>query len=317
MPSYYGGVTLSREQTAQVAYAAGARGDDLIFLTAIPQRESSYNAGAHRTDAPRSRLSGDRGLWQINYRWDRELMNAGIIRQPSDLFDPMVNARAAVYVLRKQGRAAWGMGSNGWAAGGDPMKGASWDAAAQAVSRAGAQGLLGQDWQSGPSAASPGQAGGGTTGPVGLPRDARIVQVGGKAPVVVFNLMPGLFIYYTGNFNASGRPVERITQAQWNKKYGGRTPFAGDVEELKSIPSGFGSYKEFWNSIVNQVIGSSNPARNDPEIMRVIAEIAGRPDMSAAEIENRLKATKYYQRRTEGELQWNSLSEAERAAQRK
>ncbi len=88
-------VTITREATASYLYQAGFRGDLLWQLTAIAGRESSYQPAAHRSDVSKSLLSGDRGLFQINYIWDKQLIAAGIIRQKSDLFDPAINARAA------------------------------------------------------------------------------------------------------------------------------------------------------------------------------------------------------------------------------
>jgi hypothetical protein len=65
------------------------------------------------------------------------------------------------------------------------------------------------------------------------------------------------------------------------------------------------------------VFPKNDPRRQDKEVMRVLATRAGRPDMTEAEFENLLKGTQYYQTRTEGQLRWNDLSEAERGAQRR
>jgi hypothetical protein len=309
MASYYSGPTLTREQAAQVLYQAGVRGDALVYLVAVAERESGYVAGAHRTDSPRERLSGDRGLWQINYTWDAELKKAGIIKSAQDLFDPLTNAKAAAFVFSKQGKDAWAMGSNGYQSGGNPNKGVNMATAQAAVSRAAAQGVLGKDWNSGSTAAAGG--GGGT-----LPRDARIVSRDGNAPVALFQVAPGVWIHYKAYSPASyaGRPVERLTAAQYQAKYGASVN-GGDVTELEEIPAAFGTYAAYTNAILDQVFPKGDPRRNDPEIMRVLATRAGRPDMTEAEFENLLKGTKYYQTRTEGQLRWNDLSEAERQLQ--
>src|SRR5690606_33777938 len=139
---------LTPEQVAQIAAQAGATGDTLVRLVAIAKRESGYQPSAHRTDSDPSRLSGDRGLWQINSARDQQLLQAGIISSKQDLFDPVKNAQAALYVLQQQGWAAWGMGSNGWAAGGDPLKGTNVAEAQAAVQRAQQQGLLGKPFSS-------------------------------------------------------------------------------------------------------------------------------------------------------------------------
>jgi hypothetical protein len=309
------GVTLSREQTAQLAYAAGARGDDLVFLTGVPQGESEYRPGMHRTDSSFDRLSGDRGLWQINYIWDRELINAGIIRSAQDLFDPMVNARAAIYVLRKQGRQAW-FAYDGSMGGNDSI---NWGAARQAVQNAGAQGTLGQDWQSGQTATQSVAQGaqGAQSGqkPAALPSDGRIVRLNG-ALRAVFDIGNGTAIWYSvSSGNVGSRPVVNMTHEQYNQRWQ-YSISAGDAEELSSIPAGFGTFGNYWNSILNSMIGTNNPARHDPDVIRVLAQIAARPDMSTAERQNLMQSTKWWQTHTQGELAWNDLSPAEQTAQR-
>ena len=58
---------LSGAQVAQVVYQAGFRGQDLTNMVAIARRESGWQATAHRSDQPKHKLSGDLGLFQINY----------------------------------------------------------------------------------------------------------------------------------------------------------------------------------------------------------------------------------------------------------
>jgi hypothetical protein len=313
------GVVLTREQTAQLAYQAGARGDDLVFLTGIPQGESSYMPGVHRTDSPRSRISGDRGLWQINYIWDNQLKQAGIINSPSDLFDPMTNARAAVYVLQHQGRQAW-FAYDGSMGGNDRI---NWSAARQAVTNATNSGLISQNWNNTntPSAAPSTNAsgGGGVQQVQDIPSDARLVSSAGKL-FAFFDTGNGNFIRYDinpGQVSTAGRRIENVAPGPGLTKVFGRYVLGGNIDELEAIPTGFGTFKAFWNSIVDTIIGPSNPARRDPEVLRVLAEYAARPDMERAELENKLQATKWFQARTQAELEWNDLSEAERGKRRR
>jgi hypothetical protein len=311
------GVVLTREQTAQLAYQAGARGDDLIFLTGVPQGESSYMPGVHRTDTDRSRLSGDRGLWQINYIWDNQLKAAGIINSPSDLFDPMVNARAAIYVLQHQGRQAW-FAYDGSMGGNDNI---NWSAARQAVTNATNSGLISQNWNNTSTPAAPGSpAAAGGTQVQDIPKDARLVQGTGSGRLYAFfDLGGGNFIRYDinpGQVSTAGRRVEQMDPAT-SKRVFGKYVLGGNIDELEAIPTGFGTFKAFWNSIVDTVIGPSNPARRDPEVLRVLAEYAARPDMERAELENKLQATKWFQSRTQAELEWNDLSEAERGKRKR
>jgi len=124
---------VTREQVAAELYRLGVRGETLALMTGIPQRESGYRTDAHRSDQPKSKLSGDRGLFQINYIWDKQLKAAGIINSAADLFDPIKNIRAAVYVMNKQGPAAWGAGSGGWQTGGKATYGVDMNAARMAA----------------------------------------------------------------------------------------------------------------------------------------------------------------------------------------
>lgn len=107
----------------QAAAAAGFKGDELIAATAIAGRESGWNPTAHRSTADKSKMIGDRGLWQINYTWDDDLAGAGII--PSDtpsgrrsLLDGNVNAKAAYFVSSSGSNfQPWSYGPGGWGTG--------------------------------------------------------------------------------------------------------------------------------------------------------------------------------------------------------
>ena len=301
---------LSAEQVAQIFYQAGARGGDLEFFVAVAKRESGYNPAAHRTDNDPARLTGDRGLAQINGSWDQELKAAGIIRTAQDLFDPVTNAKAAMYVLSKQGRGAWGAAAGGYTSGGNPLYNTDVSAAQAAVANAQSQGLLGQNYTGGGSPTG----GGGVAGPI--PSDGHVIRVNGVT-YVVYGLGAGVTIRFnvTDPSQIAGRPVRDMSDDEFAKTYQ-KGVLGGDAKELTTVASSFGTFTKFWDSIINQVMGASNPAASDPEVRRIIAEFAARPDMSQAELQNKLKATQYWQTRTEGELQWNSLSEAERAARR-
>lgn len=158
----------TREQIAQIAFEAGWRNtEELIGIVAIVMRESAGNATAHRSDKDKALMRGDIGLAQINYKNLAQLAAIGIT-DPRQLFDPVTNLRAARYLFEKaKGWSPWGMGPNGWAAGGNPWKGTNRGAAASAVTAAANTGLLGKPWTG--SVDLPGYAGGGTsyTGPSG------------------------------------------------------------------------------------------------------------------------------------------------------
>lgn len=141
---------LSREQVAQVLYQSGMTDlNKIAQLIPIAMRESGGRAGVHGSESPRDRVSGDRGLFQINYVHDDRLRAAGIIQQSSDLFNPLINARAALYLSNnvdpRVTRQLWGLGimpngKRGWV-------GASGDLPTPdtgAVQRAQQTGILGQ-----------------------------------------------------------------------------------------------------------------------------------------------------------------------------
>lgn len=138
---YYGNdqTKLSGTDVAKYAYAAGFRGTDWIKAVAIAGRESGWKPNIHGSDRPQSSYSGDRGLWQINSVNDSGLRSAGIINTPTDLFDPLVNARAAFYLYQRSGNKfapAWSVGSSGWDGVGDPLTNTNMGAATEAVQAA-------------------------------------------------------------------------------------------------------------------------------------------------------------------------------------
>lgn len=124
---------LTAEQVAKSLYNAGFREPDLSKLVAIGKRESSYKTDAHRTDQPQSKITGDRGLFQINYIHDQRLIDAGIIKTKSDLFDPDINARAAFFLYKQEGLKPWSAGPGGFSDDGDPLYGTNYSEAQKAT----------------------------------------------------------------------------------------------------------------------------------------------------------------------------------------
>jgi hypothetical protein len=313
-------MALSPEQVAQVAYQAGFRGQALIQIVAIAKRESGYRPEAWRTDNPGG-STGDFGLLQINYvNWpnvSRALGLSGDIRQ---LLDPLTNLRAAKYLYDQSGLAPWAAAAGGWTAGGDPLYGTNVDAAAAAVRNAGSQGLLGQDWAGGGgvgSAISPtatpgvGEPAQRTTE---LPSDAQIYVIDGTFEVYAVFDLGGVKVAYTidtaaGATNWVDKPRTVVSRNDWDAL---GTVNAGSSNELQTVQTTFGTYRAFWDSILGQVMGYNNPARTDPEVQKVIAEFAARPDMSMTELQNKLQATSWFQTHTSSQLEWNGLSEAEK-----
>jgi hypothetical protein len=138
--SYASGQPLSREEVAHIAYRAGFRGQALVNMVAIAGRESSYVPDAHRTNNDPSSMTGDLGLWQINYSNMSESMMSQLgIANRAGFFDPYVNARAA-YILSNGGQnlSPWGYTpGEGWTEDGEPLAGTNVSAAQEAVNNAG------------------------------------------------------------------------------------------------------------------------------------------------------------------------------------
>ncbi len=311
---------LSREQLAQILYQVGITNDNtLAQFVAIAGRESGYRSDAIRTDNPGGN-TGDWGLFQINYTNLRALNAIGITSM-SQLLDPVTNARAAVYLYQKAGGfSPWGMGDNGWQAGGNPFKNTNLQAAGQAVANARNAGMLGQPYNGGASTALPGAQPGApmTSGPIQLPSDTHIVNVG-YSIYAVFDV-GGVKMAYTVNtapgavdWKSKSAGIQAMTQDQFNQQ---GYILAGDASELGTVTETFGNYRAFYNSILSRVMGPYNPAKDDPEVQRVLAEFAARPDMDPTELQNKLQQTKWYQNHTMGELEWNGLSAAEQQKRR-
>lgn len=288
-------------------------------MVAIAGRESGYRTEAHRTDTDPSKLSGDRGLFQINYVNDKALMDAGIISSPADLFDPVTNARAAKFLFDQAGYQPWTAGPGGWQAGGNPLHGTNVPAARSAVQRAESQGLLGQGYNGYSGPPQPGQQSQDYGPSVSLPPDAKIYITPGFSPYgnsyvfavfevngvrLAYDLMSG-----PSDWKNFGTPTAVSSQEEWNSL--GIT-FAGDVQELAGMKENWGSFGAFFQSIMDQLLGPYNPAAQDPEVMAVIAEFAARPDMSEAELQAKLEGTNWWRTHTQQQLEWNGLSEAEK-----
>jgi len=314
-------MALSAEQVAQVAYQAGFRGDDLIKIVAIAKRESVYNPAAHRTDRDPSALSGDMGLWQINYTNWNVVSQALGLTDKRQLFDPVINAQAAFVLYRQAGGLQpWSMTAGGWSANGDPMYGTNVNAAQVAVQNAQSQGLLGASFAgSGSITANAGATPTGanpTATNFNLPSDAKIMNIAGTYQVyAVFDVGGVQLAYDLANTNANWKnlPVHKVTQAEWQRL---GTVNAGLAAELQTVQSTFGNFRSYWDSILSQVMGANNPARNDPEVLKVIAEFAARPDMSPVELQNKLQATQWWNTKTTAELEWNGLADGEKDRRR-
>jgi hypothetical protein len=305
-------MALAGEQVAQILYQAGFRGEDLIDMVGIGKRESSYNPGAYNGNEH----TGDHsyGLFQINTLGSQGPLIRSILKSLGrsgdfqDLFDPMVNAQVAFAMYQNSGNklTPWG-GYKGLS----NTFGTDLNAARTVVNNASNQGLLGANWQGGTVSNTPNPTT--PTGSFHLPPDAQVYNITGTWGIYATFDVGGVKVSYTippnGAVDYSDKPPQPISQADWDNQH---FVDGGDATELGAIGPTFGSYKGFWDSITAQVMGFNNPAKDDPDVKRVLAEFAARPDMTPAELQNRLQATGWYQNHTQGQLEWNGLPDAEK-----
>ena len=174
-----------------------------------------------------------------------------------------------------------------------------------------------------PGGTAPGSTGGGSSsaGPRATPiangdMGGTVYRFGGQA-IIVFRVN-GVTIWYD---NAESAPLQgghnltdptqlRNLQAELNNGVKG-----GDSAELVSIKTEWGSYQKFWENILDKWFQKDNPARNDPGVLKVMAQLAARPDMSETELYNLLSSTEYYDKLTDVQRKWNDLSDAEKQYQ--
>lgn len=313
---------LTQEQVAQILVQAGwTPADDPVTMLAIGGRESKYDPAAHRTDNPNpAAQTGDFGLFQLNsahFEFFRQ--NLGIT-QMSDLLDPVMNAKAALLLKRKSGFSPWAASSGGFNAAGSPTYGTNRAAAQTAWDNATNQGLLGQNWGGSVGTTSSTTTSPPVTTPTStfkLPSDARIVNVAGTWDVYALFTVGGANVFYkipaSGGVDISGRPVEHMDPAAW-AALGGVDD--GSAEKLVGVDTSFGTYQSFFDHVLTTVMGANNPARTDPDVLKVILQKVGRPDMTDKELQNLLASTPYWQQHTDLERVWNDLSPAEQATRR-
>jgi hypothetical protein len=146
-----------------------------------------------------------------------------------------------------------------------------------------------------------------------LPSDGLLYTIQGTSDVyVMFDVGNGVRLSYQitpdSGVDWKSMPTRTVSASGWASL---GTVNAGDAAELVGFSAQFSNYRQFWNSILDQVMGPYNPARADSEVLRVIAEFAARPDMDPAELQNSLQATEWFRSRTNEELEWNSLQPAE------
>jgi hypothetical protein len=154
--------------------------------------------------------------------------------------------------------------------------------------------------------------------PFSLPSDAKLYN-NGFGVFAVFDVGHGILVSYGVNWwdnsvKLDASQVQPISADDFKKL---NTVDAGNAEELKSLGNQYPTYKGYFDHVVDGVMSTSNTgARNDASVMRVMAEKAGRPDMSDIEMKNLLTGTDWWKSHTASELQYNDLSEPDKQLRR-
>lgn len=334
------GGPVSGDVVASAAYAAGFRGDDLTTMVAIAKGESGWNTSAYNG----KNKDNSYGLWQINMigSMGPARRQAFGISSNEELFDPYVNARAAMQIFKSQGWKAWTVHSRG-------LYKKHLPAAQQAVQAAAASGYKYQpgggtgtfnpQYAAGPDTGMPpndrpdtlnpsSSAEAVAAGAVGAFNAAQSVMGGAfDAPgggtvytvaetgesYVVYNIGSAKTAFHlTPEIGTTGLSQGgTISQSQWDQM---SIVMGGEGAELSMMAGQ--DFNVWLESVLIQLFGQNNPARNDPGVQAVIAELIGRPDMDPVELQNRLKATDYYQSMTQAQMAWNDLPDAEKQKQR-
>lgn len=155
-----------------------------------------------------------------------------------------------------------------------------------------------------------GQQGGTVVKP---PSDGRLVRSPWDGKLYLFYDVGGVTISYdvpdNGTVDVAGMQETTMSREQFTQT---NAVLGGSALELQDVGRSYGTYSAFFDSILQQVMGTNNPARNDAGVRRIIAEFAARPDMSPTELQNRLQGTEWYQHHTEAQLQWDEKPQAEK-----
>lgn len=180
------------------------------------------------------------------------------------------------------------------------------DYAAKAVS------LMSEKPKAGGTATSP--TGQQAQGKLAVPKDATLYMVDGKTAFLVYDVGDGVKVRFDVNVSGtdlSGIRTQQIGGADFHRL---QTVNGGDASELGSMAADFGSFGQWFDHIVQTIFPKNSPAIHDPQVRRVIGEIAARPDMSSAEIQNRLRGTTWYQGQSDQAQKYNQATDAEKLA---
>lgn len=148
-----------------------------------------------------------------------------------------------------------------------------------------------------------------------LPSDAKLYN-NGFGVFAVFDVGNGVLISYGVNWwdNSVKLDASQVQPISAEAFTALGAVDAGNAEELKSLGGQYPTYKGYYDHVVDGVMRADNKgARGDASVMKVLAQKAGRMDMSDAELRNLLSGTDWWKTHTQLELEWNDLSDPDRA----
>lgn len=90
---------------------------------------------------------------------------------------------------------------------------------------------------------------------------------------------------------------------------------AGDAMELAGLADqGYETMGEFFEDTIGQYFSMNDPARQDPEILYIIARVMANPDVDPNVITGWIQNTTYWNNQTAAASEYNGLSQAEQQA---
>ena len=154
-----------------------------------------------------------------------------------------------------------------------------------------------------------------TVGPSRIPGGGQVIEVNGARWVVYdfYDLSEGaprIGFRIDTDVQLGQTPTTQMSQAEFDQM---NLVDGGSAAELDSVVDRFdgpAGFQDMLNHVLDLTFGD-NPARGDADVLRVMMEYVGRPDMTDQELDRLLQGTTWFQERTAGQLAWNDLSEAE------
>ena len=313
---------------------AGFMPDEATTMVAVAMAESSGNPAALNPNGEYSQ-----GLFQINTD-----PGANSDLAYMDLYDPLQNAQAAKIVYDRQGLQAWtvthrdkglkylsyveeAMNAAAVVEGNSFTPMANWDgtngyggAPVSAVGSGVPAGMNAAEFQS--TIATNRQS-----DPDGFLGTATDMYMGGAevlntglGSVLRYQVGEGVFIeFLVTDVDAARRSGYDLSAGEtyYEPEDALLVDYreAGDAMELAGLADqGYETMGEFFEDTIAQYFSMNDPARQDPEILYIIARVMANPDVDPNVITGWIQNTTYWNNQTVAASEYNGLSQAEQQA---